>query len=214
MSIRHRVEQGDSLASIAKQYGFGDWRKIYDHPDNQALKQKRKSPHILMPGDVVFIPDKEEASHECATGKVHRFLVRRPRVWLRIKVQLGIGEPAAGKRYELDVSGETLPGTTTDAGLVEQRIPPDAREATLRLYPEDEGDENMVTLSLRIGHLDPIEEKSGLRARLRNLGIPVADDGDQALAAALYHFQARCGLDKTATADDATKTRLLELHAC
>ena len=55
MSINHIVRQGEHLSQIALNYGFRDYKIIWDHPDNAALKKLRKSPNVLMPGDTLRI---------------------------------------------------------------------------------------------------------------------------------------------------------------
>ena len=54
----HTVVPGDSMASLAKQYGF-TWEQLWEHPKNQELAKLRENPNTLMTGDVVFIPDIE-----------------------------------------------------------------------------------------------------------------------------------------------------------
>ena len=50
------VKQRDYVDSIADQYGF-DPEEVWNDDKNKTLKEKRKSPNILAPGDVLFIPD-------------------------------------------------------------------------------------------------------------------------------------------------------------
>ncbi|MGB9698788.1 MAG: LysM peptidoglycan-binding domain-containing protein [Thermodesulfobacteriota bacterium] len=52
----YTVKQGDCLSSIGEKYGIF-WEKIWNQPKNDKLKEKRKNPNILYPGDVIFIPD-------------------------------------------------------------------------------------------------------------------------------------------------------------
>src|ERR1051325_8947818 len=54
----HVVKKGESLSTIARQYGHSDWKAIYDHPANAGFKKKRPNPNVIHPGDVVVIPDK------------------------------------------------------------------------------------------------------------------------------------------------------------
>ena len=49
----HTVQQGESVESIAHAAGHF-WDTVWQHPDNAALRQLRRSPHVLLPGDVVF----------------------------------------------------------------------------------------------------------------------------------------------------------------
>ena len=59
MRIKHNVKQGEHLSLIAVMYGFADHQPIWNDPANAALRQRRKHPHILMPGDIVEIPDRQ-----------------------------------------------------------------------------------------------------------------------------------------------------------
>jgi Ca-activated chloride channel family protein len=61
-SEKYTVKPGDCLASIARQHGIGDWRRIYDHPENKEFRDKRPDPNRIYPGDVVWIPGAEEQS--------------------------------------------------------------------------------------------------------------------------------------------------------
>ena len=55
----HEVVYGDTLTGIAKQYGFEDWRTIYNHSCNTAFRTKRPDPNKIYPGDKVVIPNAE-----------------------------------------------------------------------------------------------------------------------------------------------------------
>ena len=76
MSETHEVKAGESLATIAERYGFGDWRKIFDHPANEKLRSKRPDPTLLPPGDKVFIPDKIQSTEAKSTDQSHTFKVK------------------------------------------------------------------------------------------------------------------------------------------
>jgi hypothetical protein len=76
MSWIYTIKQGDHLSSIAKAYGFSDYHKIWNDPNNASLKQLRRNPHVLYPGDQVFIPDKELQSFSKPTDKKHQFVLK------------------------------------------------------------------------------------------------------------------------------------------
>ena len=57
MAQVHEVKQGECLSSIARRFGFRDWKKIYQHPMNADLRQKRPNPNVLHPGDRIFISE-------------------------------------------------------------------------------------------------------------------------------------------------------------
>jgi N-acetylmuramoyl-L-alanine amidase len=203
----HVVRPGDCLTNIADAYGFADYRVIYDHPNNAAFKKKRPNPHVIKPGDRIFIPEREPREVDAATGKAHRFRVKRPRAKIHVYVR-EVGEAFAKKKYEIDVEGETIKGVTDGDGLVEATVPASASEATLR-FPADR-----VTFRLRLGDIDPITEISGVRHRLDNLGYPCRDGDvvDDELTEALRRFQEDRGLDPTGALDDKTRDALKQEH--
>ena len=64
MPITYTVVQGDYVSRIAAQQGFAGYSKIWNHPNNAELKNLRQNPEVLYPGDVLFIPDREDRSTE------------------------------------------------------------------------------------------------------------------------------------------------------
>src|SRR3979490_2695044 len=73
MASNYKIKQGEHVSRIAKQFGFADYRTIWDHPNNAALKDLRKNPNVLAPGDQLFIPDKQLRKESRPTGATHRF---------------------------------------------------------------------------------------------------------------------------------------------
>src|ERR1019366_6809345 len=67
------VKQGDHLSGIADAYGFPSYKKIWNHPNNGALKALRQNPNVLFPGDSVYLPDREEQSYSKPTDARHKF---------------------------------------------------------------------------------------------------------------------------------------------
>ena len=72
MAERHTVRENEGMLIIASTFGFRNWRTIYEHHGNAALRATRPNPHILYEGDEVFIPDKEPREIECDTGNRHQ----------------------------------------------------------------------------------------------------------------------------------------------
>lgn len=87
----HTVEQGECISSIADGYGFF-WETVWQHSDNTDLRVKRGDPNVLMPGDVVAIPEKEEKQEDGATEKRHCF--RRKGVPAKLILRI-MHDPAA-----------------------------------------------------------------------------------------------------------------------
>jgi hypothetical protein len=208
----YKVKPRDCLTRIAADHGFSDYKTIYDHPDNAAFKAKRPNPHVIQPGDEVFIPPVRQRTETLSTGMIHRIVIKRPAAEIRLYIKDADGDPFARKRYILRADGDSgeRRGSTDDAGLVQQAVPPSATRASLE-FPDDG-----VVFHLRLGGLDPLGEESGLRGRLENLGFPCGPDGDTEseanLRRALARFQAQNELEATGELDTTTLSRLRDLH--
>jgi hypothetical protein len=205
----HVVKQGECLFSIAAAYGF-DWRRVWALGENAQLKHQRKLPNILYPGDRLFIPDRQLKEEPRPTEQKHRFLYKALPYRLRIRL-LAAGKPLANEAYILEIAGKHIEGTTDADGRLDQPIPPDAPEGRLLIG------ESKIELQLTLGHLDPLEEISGVQGRLNNLGYNCgAVDGvlGPKTASALKAFQETYALPITGEPDEATGGKLKELHGC
>jgi peptidoglycan hydrolase-like protein with peptidoglycan-binding domain len=60
MPTNYTIQSGDTLGKIASNYGFNDYRDIYNHPLNTIFRSKRPNPNVIYSGDVIIIPDKTE----------------------------------------------------------------------------------------------------------------------------------------------------------
>jgi hypothetical protein len=89
------VQQGDHLPSIADQFGFFTYETIWNHPQNADLKKRRGNPNVLLPGDQLFIPDKEIKSYSKPTNQRHTFQVKTTPLKLRIKLDRLYSNPVA-----------------------------------------------------------------------------------------------------------------------
>jgi hypothetical protein len=209
MSQNYNVQQGDHIFSIAAKFGFRDYRIIWDDPKNAALKQKRVNPHVLFPGDVVFIPDKKEKTESIATTKVHRFKLNEEPLKLRLVLRDFDNEPIPNMDCELEVEGQVTKLKTNAKGLIEKEIPATAQKGLLKVP------ELGLVLPVKIGHLDPNDEESGWKARLINLGYHprgLADDDKEILGYSIEEFQCDHGLPVTGKLDTATKAKLKQEH--
>jgi len=52
----HRVLPGETLTSIARDYGFDDFRALYNKDVNEDLVDERPDPNMIMVDDLVVIP--------------------------------------------------------------------------------------------------------------------------------------------------------------
>jgi N-acetylmuramoyl-L-alanine amidase len=211
MSFSHTVQQGEHLSSIAEKYGFRTYQTIWNHSDNAQLKNKRVNPNVLYPGDVLFIPDKTLRTEAIATGAVHVFQVMASNLRLSITIRDRAGKRLPNIACELEVDGQKIQLTTNGDGHVEQAIPRGAQGGTFRVPDLN------IESPVKIGHLDPMEEKSGFAGRLRNLGYYRGDleniDQDQLLSA-IEEFQCDSGLTVDGIAGPNTMAKLKDFHGC
>jgi hypothetical protein len=198
----HEVSQGECVLSIADQYGFF-WETLWNHSENSDLRQQRKDPNVLREGDKVFVPDKTEKEESCPTEQTHRF--KRKGVPGKLKVRLLIdNEPIANAPYVLIIDGQSRDGTTDGDGYVEESIPPGAQQGELRVTK----DGHRRIYYLQLGHLDPLDTDEGVQQRLIQLGY----DAQTSLEGAVRKFQSDKDLTVSGQIDDATRSKLEEVH--
>jgi N-acetylmuramoyl-L-alanine amidase len=215
MPTVHTVRQGECLSSIARQYGFKDWKVLYDDPANAELKKRRPNPNVLYPGDLVAIPEPKPREAQRPTGDWHEFAVEREQV--RLKVQLiGLdGKPLASQDYQLTVDGQERYGTTDGSGLVDEPVDARNKLALLKVTVPAGDDTRDLTWRLNIGSLDPTSTTSGMQARLAHLQYYTGSiDGNfgPLTRGALMAFQQQAGLEPTGIPDDATLNELQKQH--
>jgi N-acetylmuramoyl-L-alanine amidase len=214
----YTVKQGDCLSSIAARCGFNSYHSIYDHPENADFKRERSNPNVIYPGDALYIPELELGKQDCPTDQLHKFRLTKPLVKLRIKLLDPDRQPYKYKRYsiQIDSVSNVWSGNTSATGLAEALIPADAKAGKLQLWLTDESDQQAsVEMRLQIGHLDPMDEVTGVQARLNHLRFACgAVDGilGPKTSAALSRFQKQYGLDETGDIDGPTCDKLRELH--
>ncbi len=203
------VEQGESIDSIAVACGHLP-DTIWEAPQNEELRKTRDSPHVLLPGDRLFLPPINPKKVTISTGQRHEFVVKRRAAKLNLRIEEW-GQPRANEPYVLRVGNLQLQGTTTDDGWVNASIPTDAEKAELTVGRG----ERALTLLVALRHLDPADEISGAQGRLANLGYgALPQDGvlGPETEAALRAFQHAHKLEENGTLDEKTVAALLDKH--
>ena len=203
MAEDYKVNQGDDIHSIAFERGFFP-DTIWNHPNNADLKNKRKDPNVLLPGDIVHVPDKRLREYSEATNQVYKYKCKNTPDKLMLQL-LRESEPRKNESYELDIDGQKFSGTTDDQGRLEHSIPPNAKKGKLTIGKESDEYE------LRLGGLNPIEEVTGVQGRLRHLGFYFGSiDGKNSpeLIHAIQEFQVVNDIEPDGEFNSATKDAL------
>lgn len=239
MAEDHLITQGEDVLSVTHFRGLL-WKSVWEDAKNADLRTAREDPNILMPGDVLHVPDLEEKTESGATEKKHRF--KTPTV--KVKVDLRLirplreegermeqeatdpweyrevppgkmkVEPMAGVPFVILADGvEVAKGQTDGDGRIQEKVPTASSAGTLILH---QGTDTEQRYDLRWRHMDPLKEVSGVCKRLFNLGLPCPPETTvtPAVAGALRIFQQQNNVPVTGQADEATRAKLKEKHGC
>lgn len=206
----HTVRQGEYLAKIAMRFGCSI-AAIWDDPANADLA-KLRDPNILLPGDVLWVPDVPRKWLPTQTGATNVFNVIVP----TIPVRLVFGDesaPFANEACEVDGlpdSGEDPPETTDGDGALVLEVP--VYVWAVQVTFPDKG----LSYAVQVGFMDPIDTPVGVRKRIHNLGYYDIDSNeagaDEAQILAIAAFQAGEDLPVTGEFDDDTRAALLAAH--
>jgi N-acetylmuramoyl-L-alanine amidase len=203
------AKPGDTIQKIALRHKL-DWEVVWQHSGNARLRETRKEPNLLLPGDKVVLPERDIRQEACATDTHHRFRAKGNTTLLRLRLLDEEGRPMAGTSYQLLIGGAIHEGSTDADGNLEQSISALTIKATLHIPSLNRN------LPLYLGRLGPADAPQGIQERLRNLGYYHNRDPKLAtlkLAAALRKFQKEHGLEQNGKTDAATIQKIEELHA-
>ncbi|MGB2985767.1 MAG: peptidoglycan-binding protein [Phycisphaerae bacterium] len=203
------VKEGDCISSIAFETGHF-WEKVWNDPGNAKLKEIRKNPNVLLPGDRVTIPEVTPKQEPGETEMRHRFVRRGVPEVLRVRFEDEEKKPYVSKAYVIEIDGEAREGYTNGDGLLEQPISPDAKTAKIT-FPELNEE-----YEFDLGKLEPIESLKGVQARLNNLGFACGEatgEWDERTARAVRHYQVAYELDnQSGELDDDTRAHIHKRH--
>jgi hypothetical protein len=206
----YTVKQGDCVMSIATNYGLL-WETVWNHADNRGLKQLRKDPNILFPGDTVVLPDKTPRVEAAPTDQLNKYVKKNNRAQVRLRLLDLKRQPRANLQYTATVDGVGSSGQSDGDGYITLIVLPNARQLKLKVTDGSKTDE----YSLPLGSIDPIEELSGAQQRLTNLGYPCGDEQGtlgELTKTAIGAFQKERNLTVTGDLDDATRQALQQIH--
>ena len=208
--IYHTIQQGETTSSLAQKYGLF-WETIWDHPENEQLRNLRKNHNVLFPGDKIFIPAVRIREESVITDKKHRF--QRKGIPEKLNMQFIdlYGDPFANAPYTLIVDGKVSNGALDDQGWLRAPISPNAQQARIEIGESGE----LWALDLDVGHLDPVTELTGIQARLRNMGHyngPVDGKDGEGLSRAIRFLRSIHGLEINSDIDEAFRNKLSEVY--
>ena len=204
---KHRVKGGECITSIADHYGFY-WITVWLHDANAELRRHCEDPNMLMEGDIVYVPDITAKKETGSTEQRHRF--RKKGIPAVVRLQMFDGqEPRTNQKYRFTFGGGTIEGETDGEGFLEVPVPAELLTAQL-IIGEDE-----AVYDINLGQLPPLSKLIGVQTRLNNLGYLTkkpSGELDDATRAALIALQFDTGLTADGELNEATRTKLAELH--
>jgi len=141
-------------------------------------------------------------------GAKNRYTASIARTTLRITFQAA-GKAISDEPFEVQGLGSPFSGKSDGTGLVCIDVPAHVRQIDIHFV------RLQLVFPVLIGHMDPVEELSGLRKRLEQLGYYRGlEDIDAGLSdrLAIESFQRKCGIEVTGIPDEATKRALVEAY--
>lgn len=202
------VEQGECVESIAADNGLF-WETIWNDGKNAKVKEARKEPNMILPGDKLHVREIEVKKETGETDKRHTF--KRKGVPSALHMQfLESGQPRKNLKYRLTLGDREFKGSTDDKGRISHPVPPATPDGMLYL-----GDDESEKFELVLRALDPIDTPTGIQQRLHNLNYnPGKIDGiiGPRTRAAVRLFQEHHDLDPDGIAGPKTQAKLKEMY--
>lgn len=217
----HIVKQGESLASIAFEYGF-TWEKLWEYNKDTTLKE-RQNPNLLLPGDEVQIPDKKSDGQKIEGNTHTLFRVQGcPTVSFKLQTEENdiTGFSASADFYTADglyASMDSITAEIESDGTFTMKVPLYATSADLTLQHLDYG---KLRYKILLRQLDPIidedltidQRKSAAIQRLSNLGYQCESDEQFDAAVKEFKIQHMEQSDPSSDFNESTWTKLASVH--
>ena len=102
MAINYQLKLGDCIFCIIKEQGFLP-ETVWKHSNNKPLREKRQELVMLLPGDVVFIPDIQPKEVKEPTNQVHKFQMKGENHlhWIEIELVGEDDKPYPNEKYKV-----------------------------------------------------------------------------------------------------------------
>jgi len=216
------VKQGDYLQQIAGRMGF-DARAVWDDERNKHLKDTNRTPSILHPGDIIYVPTIDPKFQSVSVGHAKEFSTQSAGFAnLTLAFLDAAGKPLASTpvAYQGLPDAQKAPTATSGDGSLNLSVPLFLAQFLIT-FPE-----KRFAVRVWVGHMDPISQISGLQKRLEHLGYAgsiltrmaqhrrLERSPQSALRMQLTAFQIDHKLAVTGEPDADTVKKLLEEHGC
>ncbi len=194
------------MASIAFEHGFVP-DTLWQHPENQRLRELRPNMFQLRVDDEVAIPALRTRAQQRPVDQRHRFRRRGVPETVRIQLWDIDGQPRTNLAYTLTIDGGVHEGLTDAEGRIAHWISPKAARAELVVHA-DHGDE---AYELLLGTQEPSELDDSALARLRELGyLGPGEPTPAQLFEALRGLQRERGLTVSGDFDVETRRAMFD----
>ncbi|MGH7439403.1 MAG: peptidoglycan-binding domain-containing protein [Polyangiaceae bacterium] len=208
--VPYVIRQGDHLVKLATRMGF-EVDAVWGDSKNADLRAKRPDFHQLCAGDILYVPERDAEWHSVSPGSTASFATKVQGMKISASFSRA-GKPLANAACV--VHGLPAPNemTTDGDGKLTFTAPVNVGQVTVEFKKPH------FIQRLKLGHLDPIDEPSGVYQRLQNLHVqsrqgPLPAEFDPtAMGEALASFQQAQGLEVTGEVDDATRDKLRASH--
>lgn len=207
--VPHVVGPGEHLHGIAFKVG-SDPDTLWKAPQNAALAAKRPNREMLCVGDVLYVPAEPPDPLPLTVGSTNSYSAVVPKTHVALRFAADPIDRVANKPFEVHGAGGAKPitGTVGADGSVEFDVPVNVRSVEV-VVP----DANIHSVML-VGELDPIDERSGVIQRLRNLGFLHAPDEvpEEYVTHAIREFQQSKGLKADGELTPETRDAVRDAH--
>jgi hypothetical protein len=206
--IEHTVRQGECISSISKKYGF-KWDTVWNLPENSQLKNERQNPNILLPGDIVRVPEKTKKQESCGTDSRSRFRMLGVPAYLEIRVtkepepeendesaiisdvgakNMNVEDPTPNQSQLTDEPRADTKFLLKIDGVIVKEGSTDSDGRIKAPIPPDgkkgelvlePGSDGETVIKLDLGGLNPMTQISGAKQRLVNLGFDCGEINEQ-----------------------------------
>lgn len=116
MAVNYQIKLGDCIFCVINEHNLLP-DTVWQHTNNAALRQKRRELKMLVPDDVLFIPDIRPKEVKRATNQVHKFQMKGElhRHWIEIELVGEDDKPIPNEKYKVK-----LPDGTEKEGTLDQ----------------------------------------------------------------------------------------------